>query len=128
MDVKSKPRRRHSAQFKAEVIAACQEPGVSVAEVARKFDLNDNLVHQWRRGRGANAAGFLNANHSTVTSAEFVALSLPALAVTATPTPASAPALDQIRIEIKRGSTTVNLSWPSSAAGDCAGWLRELLR
>ena len=56
MDVNLKQRRRHSAAFKAQVLAACAEPGASVAAVALSFGLNDNLVHQWRRGRGANPA------------------------------------------------------------------------
>lgn len=36
--------------------------------------------------------------------------------------------MDDIRIEIQRGATTVNVTWPASAASDCAQWLRELLR
>ncbi|MDM0025914.1 transposase [Variovorax saccharolyticus] len=55
MDVNRKQRRRHSAAFKAQVLAACSAPGASVAAVALSFGLNDNLVHQWRRGRGADA-------------------------------------------------------------------------
>jgi transposase len=56
MHVNPKQRRRHSAAFKAQVLAACAEPGASVAAVALAFKLNDNLVHQWRRGRGAPKA------------------------------------------------------------------------
>jgi transposase len=33
-----------------------------------------------------------------------------------------------IRIELKRGVTTVVVNWPASAAEGCAAWLRELLR
>lgn len=44
MHVNTKQRRRHSAAFKAEVLAACAEPGASVAAVAMAFKLNDNLV------------------------------------------------------------------------------------
>lgn len=44
----SKPaRRRHSAEFKANVLAACDEPGASVA-AAVAHDLNANLVHKGR--------------------------------------------------------------------------------
>jgi transposase len=39
---------------------------------------------------------------------------------------ASAPA--DIRIELKRGHSTVSVTWPCSAAAECAVWLRELLR
>ncbi|MBF9263694.1 transposase [Paracidovorax cattleyae] len=49
MRVNPKQRRRHSAAFKAEVLAACTQPGASAAAVALAFELNDNLVHQWTR-------------------------------------------------------------------------------
>ena len=45
----------HSEQLKAQVLAACAEPGASVSAVALSFGLNANLVHQWRRGRGFKA-------------------------------------------------------------------------
>jgi hypothetical protein len=41
--------------------------------------------------------------------------------------PVAAPPAD-IRIELRRGTTAVSLSWPCSAASECAAWLRELLR
>ena len=40
-------RRRHSAEFKAEVIAACKQPGVSIASVALSHGLNANLLRHW---------------------------------------------------------------------------------
>ena len=128
MDAKSKPRRRHSAQFKAEVIAACAEPGASVAAVARRFELNDNLVHQWRRGRGAAVAQTMPLQACAL-PAEFVALSLPPQrTATTTQTPATPASSECIRIELRRGATTVNVHWPLTAPAECAGWLRELLR
>jgi transposase len=46
--------------------------------------------------------------------------------------PSAAPARTtpepDIRIELRRGATAVNVAWPLVAAGDCAAWLRELLR
>lgn len=62
MDVNPKQRRRHSTEFKARILTACAEPGASVA---LSFQLNDNLVHQWRRGRGASPV--LLAAATTVT-------------------------------------------------------------
>ena len=49
MQIKSAPRRRHAAELKARVLAACDEPGASVAAIARAHDLNANLVHKWRK-------------------------------------------------------------------------------
>ncbi len=37
-------------------------------------------------------------------------------------------AAPEIRIELRRGATTVSVTWPSSAAVECAAWMRELLR
>ena len=62
MHANQKPRRRHSEQFKAQVLAACAEPGASVSAVALSFGLNDNLVHQWRRGRGYRLKGATSAS------------------------------------------------------------------
>jgi transposase len=50
----------------------------------------------------------------------FVPLQLPAQAPIA-PTP-------DIRIELRRGATSVTVTWPTDAAVECASWMRELLR
>lgn len=47
---RSAPRRRHGAEFKAKVLAACDEPGASISGVALAHGLNTNLVRQWRAG------------------------------------------------------------------------------
>ena len=33
-----------------------------------------------------------------------------------------------IRIELQRSGTTVNIAWPVAAAAECAAWLRDWLR
>ena len=45
-------RRRWSVEFKRQVVAEALAPGVSVAAVARRYDLNANLVFNWRRRYG----------------------------------------------------------------------------
>ena len=50
--------------------------------------------------------------------AEFVSLTL-------APGPA---VVDDIRLELRRGAIAVNVTWPLSASGQCAAWLREILR
>ena len=40
-------RRKHSAEFKAHVVAACSKPGVSSASVAMANGINANLVRRW---------------------------------------------------------------------------------
>src|ERR1019366_1502785 len=76
MHSKSGPRRRHSAELKAKVLAACDEPGASISEVALAHGLNANLVRKWRSSRGvklavSTALPLLGANP------EFVAIEMP---------------------------------------------------
>ncbi|AMM25189.1 IS66-like element accessory protein TnpA [Variovorax sp. PAMC 28711] len=135
MDVNPKQRRRHSAEFKAQVLAACREPGASVAAVALSFKLNDNLVHQWRRGRGASPVTSAASTAISESAPQFIALSLPPPSPPpSSPPSASAPAVvsavaaEAIHLEFKRGVLGVSVTWPVSAAADCAAWLREVLR
>jgi transposase len=47
-------RRRWSLEERAQILAAIDEPGAVVAEVARRADVSTSLVYKWRReARGA---------------------------------------------------------------------------
>ena len=50
-------RRVHGAEFKAQVLAECQQPGASVAAVALAHGLNVNLLRKWLVGRGIKRTG-----------------------------------------------------------------------
>ena len=115
-EAKRVARRRHDAQFKARVVADCSAPGASVASVALAHGLNANLVHRWLR----IAEGRERVGQAVQRVEQFIAVPVGPAAV------ASAPA--DIRIELKRGHSTVSVTWPCSAAAECAVWLRELLR
>ena len=41
--------------------------------------------------------------------------------------PAKTAAAD-IRIELRRGATSISVAWPTDTATECAIWMRELLR
>lgn len=129
MHSRGEPRRRHDAELKAKVLAACDVPGASVAAVARAHELNANLVHKWRRGQGAAVVERATPVTGVIaTAGEFVALALPSPLPSPSSTPTLPPASADIRIEVKRAATTVVVIWPTSAAGACAAWLRELVR
>jgi len=120
------PRRRHSVEFKTEVVSACGKPGASVAAVALAFGLNANLVRQWLHGRGfKRASGALTVPAAAKPAQRFVPLALPA---TVAANPQAVSAASDIRVEVRRGTLQVSVSWPQSAGADCAAWLRELLR
>ncbi len=113
-------RRRHNPDLKSRVLAECAAPAASVAAVAMSHGLNANLVHRWRRLAAAGASS-TSATIFPPASVEigFVPVPLPA---------ATAPALPDIRIELRRGATSIAVTWPIGAAAECASWLGELLR
>jgi transposase-like protein len=110
-------RRIHSAEFKAQVVAACSVPGVSSAAVAMAHGINANLARRWvlqaERGDGVLVGAANTRGPST-----FVPVQLPA---------AQAAPVD-IRVELRRGPIAISVSWPCVAASECAVWMRELLR
>jgi transposase len=108
-DSKKITRRRHSAELKAQVLSECAQPGASVAGVALSYGINANIVHKWRRLAGT----------APLPAARFVPVALPA--------PTRAEPSD-IRMELRRGAMTMTITWPTAAAGQCAAWMRELLR
>ena len=120
MHSKRTPRRRHGVELKAQVLAECEEPGASIAAVSQSHGLNANFVHKWRRAQ-RRALAVTATQASDDTTSTFVALQLP-------PQATAVSVLPDIRIELRRGATTVNIAWPGQAASECAAWLRELLR
>lgn len=113
-------RRIHSAEFKAHIVAACCQPGASSASVAMANGINANLVRRWVKEAELGAQMELGAAASEPKTAS------PATTPTPTPkflplpipTPASPVAAD-IR-KLQRGATTVTVTWPASAASECA--------
>lgn len=99
-------RRRHDAELKARVLAACAQPGASVRTIALEHALNPNVIHNWRRKAVAVA------QHT----AGFIAV------------PLSPDTQSGIRIEVHRADATITVTWPMSAAVHCGTWLHEWLR
>jgi transposase len=112
-------RRKHSAEFKAQLVQACEQPGMSSAAIAMANGINANLLRRWvndaeQRGSAVIAP---SPTPSPPPTPEFIPLQLPA------PTPQA-----DIRIELQRSGVTVSVVWPVSAAAECGTWMREVLR
>lgn len=116
-------RRRHTDEFKPNLVAACSRPGVSIASVAQANGINANLLRCWIE-QGGQRLPSADSIETTVdmprdqAKAAFVPVQLDA-----TPLPTAS----DIRIELKRGASKVVANWPSSAAAASAAWLREIL-
>jgi transposase len=117
-EAKPKIRRRHAGDLKHKVLGECSVPGVSVAKVALAHGLNANLVHKWRREASRSQAPAVGPTSAMTQARHFVPVTMP---------PAAQP-LGDIRIDVRRGATTITVAWPMAAAAECASWMRELLR
>ena len=112
-------RRTHGAEFKAEAVAAGRKPGVSIAAVAMERSINANLLRRW----------IVEAERTELAAvAAPKALPPPAASFVAVPVRQAAAREAAIRVEVRRGSLTVSVQWPSSAMHECAIWLREVLK
>lgn len=122
-------RRNYTAQFKNEVIECCEQLGVSIAAVARAYDLHPNLLRRWvaEHERGAreklpepvlgSALQVGSPNHGGA----FIPITMPQR-VAAEPVEKGC-----INIELSSGNLVAKVSWPIDASGECASWLRQLM-
>ena len=123
MEEKNKRRRRrHSADFKARAVAACQAPGASLAGVALEWQLNANLLRRWVN-EAVGKMALVSAEHSA--ALDKGAPTFVPVAITG-PRPA-AQSERPIRVQVRKRGLRLTIEWPTSAAGFCAGWLQELL-
>ena len=124
----SRRRRRHTPEFKARVIAACLQPGVSLAAVALANGLNANFLRTWvkayRNQQQAAAVVPAIKNGRGGVSATRSAATLVPVAVQRSNTDSHG----NIELEIRRQQTVVQIRWPTSETAVCAQWLRDLLR
>lgn len=113
-------RRNYSPELKAQIVAQCCADGASIAAVALSHGINANIVHRWLREHdAAQAPKPVNP---------FIALELPAPVERAAPARSTGSPCADIRVEIRRGTGVVTVSWPVEASASCADWLRDWLR
>ena len=122
-------RRKHSDEFKADAVAACMQPGRSMAAVAMAQGINANLLRRWVNDAEMKpvARTAVATPARTPAPPQLTPVFVPMTVPTAARAPAPVPTQD-IRIELSRNAMTVTVTWPASAAAECATWMRELLR
>jgi transposase-like protein len=101
-------RRRHSPEFKSQLVAAARQPGASVAGIALAHGINANLLHRWMR--------------------ETQGISEPRALVPVRIEAAQPHASHEtINLTITGQGVQVSVRWPLSDADGCARLLRALL-
>lgn len=117
-------RRTHSPEFKASVLAACHQPGASIAAVALAHGINANVVHKWLAGIGMKRC----AQHLPA------AMPLPAAPLQFLPVGLSSSGVEQgvsaspqdIRLDLDLGAMQIKLHCPRGSAPSAAALLHAL--
>lgn len=100
-------RRQFSSEFKAGIVAACQEPGASVAQVAMSHGINANLVHKWIRNTKTSSPNQPQPN--------FIAL----------PTPPSS--CEKVTFTLPSAQGQITIEWPLDQIMQSAQWLKAVI-
>lgn len=115
-------RGRYSDEFKARLIEASREPGVSTAAVAMANGINANLLRRWiTEAEGGEAGGrerLIEAMQPDRVEEPFVRID----------PPAAPTGPDSFRIEVRRGELSVVIDWPLSHVAQCVTLLGAVLR
>ena len=115
------PKRRfYSTALKLQIDQTCAQPGASIAGVALQHGINTNIVHRWIREHSQGMLVF----HPQ----ECVPVTLSTEPEPVATKPDVVAATTEIRMELRRVTSSVTVMWPSELAGVCGAWLREWLR
>jgi transposase len=114
--------RTYTPEFKAELVAACQQPGVSIAALAGQHGMNANVLHRWLKEHQRSACRPLVAQPVPATR------EVPAFV----PVPLSAPMPEhrdhEIRVELRKGPLAMVVTWPLCGVADFASWTTAVLK
>ena len=121
--------RTYAPQFKAQLVAACQQPGVSIAALAGQHGMNANVLHRWLKEHAQSARRQLNpaslaARTAASPPAGFVPLPLPLRL----PAPSPEPGTPALKVELRKGALSMSITWPIGATHEFMQWAATLLR
>ena len=115
-------RARYSDEFRRQVVAACQAPGVSKAAIALANGLNANMLRRWVVESSQSRESQLGPIKPPLLPARVNPDFIPVKFVAA-----PAVVVADIRIELQHAGTAIQIHWPMPASKQCAQWLREVL-
>lgn len=118
--------RTYSREFKAELVAACQQPGASIAALAISHGMNANVLHRWLKEHAHSGCHQVNGPRTHV--APVATSPAPAFLRVALPAAMSEPLAPAIKMELRKGALSMTVTWPASAAADFAVWATALLK
>jgi transposase len=121
--------RTYTPAFKAELVAACQQPGTSIAALASGHGMNANVLHRWLKEHGRTGC------HRTIESQQSIdhgpSPAAPAFVSLHLPNAVSEPVATQLQIQVRKGALSMTVTWPVHAAADFAHfaqWAATILK
>ncbi|ABM35746.1 transposase [Polaromonas naphthalenivorans] len=120
--------RTYTAQFKAELVAACGQLGVSIAALAGQHAMNANVLHRWLKEHHRSGRHQLAVHSPAAAAAPETASPLVAFIPLQLPAPAQQPETREIKVELRRGALSMVVTWPVSAAAELASWTAALVK
>ena len=115
-------KRTYSADTKAQLLAACNAPGASIAAVASANDMNANVLHRWLRESAQSGSCAVS------TAVDMSDRNVPAFIAMPLPPQAAEPVEREIKVEVRKGGVVMSVTWPMSAASDFAHWSTAILK
>ena len=100
------PRRRHTAQFKRDLVERCLQPGASVSGIALESGINTNVLFRWRREQLRATA---SVQHESTEQAVLLPVKLAAPVTPTTQATAARSPMPAGVIEIEIGAARVRL-------------------
>lgn len=108
-------RRKHTIDFKTDLVTMCRQPGISVSAVAQAHGVNANLLRRWMKQYPADGKVPL-----APASAKLVPVFVDNIA--------SSLSQGEIHFDIQRGATRIHIRWPLAGAEACAQLLGAWLK
>lgn len=116
--------RTYTRQFKAELVAACQQPGASIAATALQHGMNANVLHRWLKEHERDERHRLIDPLGVAVPTSPV----PAFIPLKPPTGMLEPTACDIKVELRKGALSMVVTWPTSATADLVHWTRAILK
>lgn len=118
--------RTYTPEFKAQLVAACQQPGVSIAALAGSHAMNANVLHRWLKEHARSGRHRLDA--ASPPGTQIAALPAPAFIPVRLPAVRHEPSIPALKVELHKGALSMTITWPVSAASDFAQWTALILK
>jgi transposase len=118
--------RIYTPEFKAELVADCQQPRASIAALAGQQGMSANVLHRWLKEH--QRSGCHQLAEPSVAAITVTQSPAPAFIALALPSVTSVHKEQEIKVELREEALSMAITWPLSAAADLASWTAAILK